>query len=266
MPKTVITILALGYSGSHYLSLLLGSHSRTMHIGEIHHAGKTDAKKPRILCSICQGRTQCPVLHDIGPQNIHNAYAMIFSRVDPSVSALIDTSKNPRWAARFIGTTDFQMKYIHLIRDPRALIRRWTLTYTMPRQQWHVRWKVMRALPRLAPRLLFGSQHDIYLYHWLLSNQALSRFIRQHRLDARVVTYRDLATAPDGELKPLMDWIGLEYEPTQLEYWNVEHHGTQKVEYEWVKREKTRFIDLRWQTDLPQETIQRVVENPMINS
>lgn len=61
-----------------------------------------------------------------------------------------------------------------------------------------------------------------------------------------------------------MDWIGLVYEPGQLEYWNFKHHGSQKADYEWVKKAKTTFIDLRWQTELPDATIRRTVENGRI--
>lgn len=112
--------------------------------------------------------------------------------------------------------------------------------------------------------MLFSRLHDVYMFNWLVRNQAITRFIRDNHLDAYIVTYRDLASETSGELKKLMDWIGLDYEPTQLEYWNFKHHGTQKGDYEWVKKKKTQYIDLRWQTDLPPSTIHRVATHPAI--
>ena len=260
--KTIVTILSISYSGSHYLSLLLGSHSQSMHLGEVYHLGKArPPKHPKVACSICKDQAQCPIFHGIGPQNISTIYDIIYSRVDPSITCLIDTSKSVRWAEQLKESKQYKRHYIHLIRDPRALIRRWAITYTTVKQRIHTRWKLARRLPLHAPSMLFGHIHDVYLYNWLQWNQAITHFIQRNNLDARVVTYRDLARNASGEVNALMDWIGLKYEPTQLEYWNFKHHGSQKSEYEWVKKSKSQFIDLRWQTDLPESTILRTVHN-----
>jgi hypothetical protein len=56
----------------------------------------------------------------------------------------------------------------------------------------------------------------------------------------------------------------LSYEPAQLEYWNFEHIGTQKREYEWVKEKKTQFVDLRWQTELPGEVQRKIRDDRLI--
>jgi len=169
MQKTVVTILSISYSGSHYLSLLLGSHSKALQLGEVHHLGKPrPPKHHKVVCSICTDQASCPIFHGIGPQNISNVYEIISSRVDPSVTCLVDASKNVRWAERFMGSTNFKRKYIHLIRDPRALIRRWAVTYTARKQRIHTRWKLTRRQPLLAPQLLFGRLHDVYMYNWLL--------------------------------------------------------------------------------------------------
>jgi hypothetical protein len=265
LQKTIVTILSISYSGSHYLSLLLGSHSQSMHLGEVYHLGKArPPKHQKVACSICKGQDRCPIFHGIGPQNINAIYDIIYSRVDSTVMCLIDTSKNVRWAEQMMDGKQYKRHYIHLIRDPRALIRRWAVTYTTAKQRFHTRWKLARRLPFHAPSLLFGRIHDVYLYNWLLWNQAITQFIQHNQLNARVVTYRDLARNAPGEVSTLMDWIGLKYEPTQLEYWNFKHHGSQKSEYEWVKKNKTQFIDLRWQTELPESTILRTRRNQQI--
>jgi hypothetical protein len=87
-----------------------------------------------------------------------------------------------------------------------------------------LRWRLIRTYPDLTPYTLTAGN---------------------------LVTYRDLALDPAMEIRRLMQWIGLEYEPTQLEYWNFEHFGTQKRAYEWVKEKKTKLFDTRWKTELP---------------
>jgi len=265
-PRTVVYVLALGYSGTHYLSLLLGSHSKIVHVGETLYLGKRKPEKRKKVCALCGDNERCPIFHGIGPHNSRDLYEMIFSRVDPSIQALADISKSIRWAGQFLHDPRYQMKFIHLLTDPRALIRRWSLSYTKVKPRLMTRLKTIRSLPRLAPRLLFADWPKVYLYNWLVRNRKITDFIGRNRLDARVLTYRDLARDPAGELKPLMEWIGLSYEPTQLEYWNYEHHGSQKGQYEWVKQEKVRHIDLRWQSYLSPETNSRVITNPDINA
>ena len=266
MEKTVVTILAIGHSGSHYLSLLLGSHSQAMHIGEVNVLGKRQPVKQKKVCHLCKDNNACPVFRDIGPRNINSVYDIIFSHSDPSITVLIDNSKGVRWAMQHVSNTTYRMKYIHLIRDPRAIVRYRLFADNAMKQQLMTRFKVIRSFPRRALSFLFADLHEIYLYDWLVRNQKMTDFIRRHHLDASVVTYLDLARETDIEVKKLMDWIGLGYEPAQLEYWNFEHHGTQKMSYEWVKQQKVRYIDLRWKTDLSSKMIDRIVKNPDINA
>jgi hypothetical protein len=62
-----------------------------------------------------------------------------------------------------------------------------------------------------------------------------------------------------------MHWIGLQAEPSQLEYWNVQHHGEEKAEYDWVKQQrKTDHIDLRWKEFLAPTIRQAVIADDEI--
>jgi len=49
-----------------------------------------------------------------------------------------------------------------------------------------------------------------------------------------------------------------------LEYYNVEHHGTQKRRYDWVKEKKAKHFDLRWKEFLPAETQAWIADEPRI--
>ena len=182
----------------------------------------------------------------INPATADRAFEMLFDAVAPGTSLLVDNSKKLQWAERFLDHPGFNKRFVHLVRDPRALVRRWDLTITDPREVRKRRWHVMRANPPRAFHALFAPKRKLWLYKWLAQNRGITQFLRSRSLDHKVVTYCDLARDPDGELRRLMDWIGLPYEPTQTEYWNFDHHGSQKVDYEWVKSEKRRFVDARW--------------------
>jgi len=252
--KKVVFLLSTGYAGSHFLSLLLGSHSRTMHLGELLVMKKPQPEAGHRECDFERGN----ILSGITPADVPRIYDLIYSRIDPKVEALIDASKKPGWACRFLDNTTYERKYIHLIRDPRSLVRRWGLRST-PKKRRQLRWKLVRTFPALAASIWLARENDLWMYRWLMQNQAITRFIRENRLDANLVTYRDLAKDQANEIRRLMEWIGLPFEPEQLEYWNKDHIGTQKRNYEWVKEQKTtQHFDLRWKTELPADAQARI--------
>ncbi len=259
MKKTVAHILSTPYAGSHYLSLLLGSNSRAMHLGELFHLEKgIDGENKAGLTY-----RSSPVLEGIGPDNIEQAYEIIAGRIDPAISVLIDNSKKLSWSARFTDRPEFPQRYIHLIRDPRALVRRYELRSRL-RKVWRYRFKIFRRLPTLRSSIFFVPESMVWAYVWLLQNIEISNFFRDHRANWQLITYRDLAVQAGAEIERLMTWLGLAYEPGQLEYWNFDHIGTQKTNYEWVKQQKTNYFDLRWQQDLPKPTQDRIARDPHI--
>lgn len=258
MQRTVVYILSTNYAGSHFLSLLLGSHSTAVHIGEVNHLRKS---VDRGSCHTCGGLQQCPILGAISPHQVDKVYDLIFSRLNGQSNVLIDNSKRISWAERFVGNRDYKRKYIHLIRDPRALVRRWMLNYPSRSQQLKQRWQAMRAFPPLSLRLLIANQNVIYTYRWLEENHRITRFINKYGLDAQIIAYEDLATRQAECVKMITEWLGLVYEPAQLDYWRHEHHGTQKQDYEWIKHEKVQYCDLRWKTFLSHSDAEYVQVN-----
>jgi Sulfotransferase family len=250
LDRTVAFILSTNYAGSHYASLMLGSHSKAAHVGELHHLRKVN--NVRAICARCGSYSACPLFKDIRPEAIDEAFDVLF-RALPDTPLIVDNSKKCEWAGRFLERPGYRKKVIHLIRDPRALVRRWDLAYRTPSQVWKQRWRWMRREPDLALALLTASRRRLYLYKWLAQNRRITRFIQAHRVDHLLVTYRDLALDTEAQLTRIMEWLGLEFERGQIEYWNVDHHGSQKTEYEWVKSEKRRFFDTRWKEHLTPE-------------
>jgi hypothetical protein len=258
MKKTIVYILSTPYAGSHYLSLLLGSHSRSLHLGELKNICWTRTRESREW-KLNRGT----ILHDLGPEHIEDIYKIIFSRIDPEKSVLVDASKRFRWAAQFLGDNSHEKKFIHLIRDPRALARRYGLGDYL-RKNLRNRWKIFRKLPSARAQCLFGPTDLLSSYLWLLQNREIAHFLQSNRLDFSLVTYRDLAVNTTAEVSRLMNWIGLEFEPAQLQYWNQGHIGTEKKNYEWIKQEKKSYFDLRWQKEIPSATQKRITEDALI--
>tara|TARA_R110002096_G_scaffold435981_1_gene664799 strand:+ start:1856 stop:2104 length:249 start_codon:yes stop_codon:yes gene_type:complete len=59
-----------------------------------------------------------------------------------------------------------------------------------------------------------------------------------------------------------MEWLDEGYEASQLRYWEFDHHGTQKSEYEWVKKQQTTsYFDLRWKDELTPSQSELLLSN-----
>ncbi|HTB86071.1 MAG TPA: hypothetical protein VK742_20665 [Candidatus Sulfotelmatobacter sp.] len=255
--RQIVFILSTPYAGSHFLSLQLGSHSRALHIGEIVNLGSAKSQNWH------DNELSAKLLDGLGRDDRARIHSAIFERCDPGVNLLVDTSKKVFWAQACLPDNRFGKKYLHLIRDPRALVRRYGLASTF-KARCKMRCKVARRFPALAFSVWGARETDLWTYQWLLENQKITRFIREHRLDAELITYRDLALDPSTELMRITRWLGLDFEPGQLDYWNKTHIGSLRHSYDWVKEKKTQHFDVRWQTELPPETRKHITENPRV--
>ena len=262
MKKKLVFILSSNYSGSHFLSLLLGSHSKAVHLGET-----KNLIKDHVNCYACGALNDCILFKDINQLTTDALYPELFNRAGEQINLLIDTSKKIKWMSQFIhNQTDYEIKVIHLMRDPRALLRRWKNKYASITSRLNQRRKTLKAFPKKIFSLLFSSQDTIYLYKWLKQNQEIANFINQHKLNTKITTYHDLTLDPNKSLSALMEWLGESYETSQLKYWEFDHHGTQKSEYEWVKKQPTTtHVDLRWQKELTEKQSLTVLKNPDFN-
>jgi len=262
LKRTIVYILSTNYAGSHYLSLLLGSNSRAIHLGETKRLRDARMRQRRNVCFVCEDKPSCVIFGGIGPDNVDNIYDIISDRIDAKTTTFIDASKNTFWAGRFLDNDRYVRKYIHLIRDPRAMVRRWMLTFTTPKQQMNQRLRIAKASPKQALPALLGSPERLYVEKWLLRNQELSRFIAGNHLDHIVVTYEDLAGNTAYELTRLCDWMGLKFEPEQMDYWNFPHHGSQKKDY---ANTKVRMFDLRWKKFLKPSAAAKITKHKPTN-
>lgn len=258
--KKVAFVLSTNYAGSHFLSLLMGSHSRATHVGELH-SFRRDRLHGRV-CGVCAENAECPLFRGIVPGQYEHIFEQLFGNVKPEVELLVDASKKCNWAERFIAQDTFDWRFVHLIRDPRALVRRWEMGYDTWRKRLRQRWTQIRGQPLRLLGWLTMPPRELYVHKWVRQNRAITRFLARQGLNHRVITYRDLALDTAGEMRELMAWLGLEFEPAQLEYWNVEHHGSRKRS--WIKQETKGVIDLRWQEYLPDADKRMIAEHPAV--
>lgn len=234
MNNTVVFVLSSNYSGSTWLALLLGSHSQACYVGELHKMFHSDP----VPCRLCEEKQRrCPVFHDVAAVKIKNIHAHVFARTGKKV--LVDNSKTVGWSRKFLREGRFRKKYIHLLRDPRAIAYSLQLRNRAPETE-----------------------------EWIKKNFEIRDFLQAHRLDFRAITYNGLAERTDETLAALAEWLGLDYEPGQKEYWNFEHHGPGRNgataafldhyvasdDQFYAQRKRTNFHDLRWQQQLHEDS------------
>jgi hypothetical protein len=236
-PGTVAFILCSTRSGSTWLALMLGSNPRAQYLGELNHMFRADPEG----CSLCTERSQwCPVFHDVERLLPRDVHAALFERTGKDL--LVDNSKSLSWARKTLDTA-IEKKYVHLLRDPRAVVYSW---------QRRGRTKGLEQ--------------------WIDENYEIRSFLRGNALDHRVVTYNELAEQTDETMVGLCAWLGLGYEPEQKSYWEVEHHGAGRNgatasflndyvasdDAFYAEHRRMSFHDRRWQTELDAATQQAI--------
>ena len=265
MKPQIVFVLSTNYAGSHFLSLQLASHSRCVSLGEFHRFKRRPDRR-RQACAICPDDEQCPVFHGLEGLPLSELFPRVFDNLqtmDANLTTVIDNSKKHDWAEYFLDLDGFDMRYIHLIRDPRALVRRWMLCYEDPAAKKKVKRLMARRCWRQAFEILAGPEDVVYTHKWVYQNRLIKSFLETNGLDARTITYHDLVREPKRILGGLMTWLGHDFEPGQLEYWTFTHHGSQKPQYMKPPKEGT-FHDLRWRDFLDEAVLRRTVEHPQV--
>ncbi|MGA3066396.1 MAG: hypothetical protein ABSF29_06060 [Tepidisphaeraceae bacterium] len=193
---TLVFILSENRSGSQWLAYVLGSHRGAAYLGEYR---RWFTKPDRTFCNLCAARhaPDCEILSGIRQIPRDRAFDFAFDRLGRSI--LIDSSKRLDWAAHFVNDPRYQVRIVHLLRDPRG---------------WFA--SERRRTPFSA---------SAAARRWVRTNCQISEFIASRRLDATSVFYDDLAVDPEQHFSPLCDFLGFRHEPAALEYWSTDHHG-----------------------------------------
>ena len=255
MKPIILFVLSTNYSGSHYLGRILGAHSKIASLGELRNLARYSNISAKRGISDYDSNPLFEGLSDTDPPNL---FRTLFNRLE-NTHVIVDLSKRTSWPQQLLKNKEFDLRFIHLIRDPRALARRWRLTYDTPRSKRHVRWHTAKHWLRYAVPIMRASEIEVYAYKWLHANQNIQRFLDQNHLTYHRMTYYELTTHTEATLTQLLDWMGFQFEPIQLEFWRVQTPGTQKIDW---NQSTQHALDLRWQRDLDSAEQTRVLETP----
>ncbi|NEQ52155.1 MAG: sulfotransferase [Leptolyngbya sp. SIO3F4] len=293
-PKQVLFILGTAHTGSTLLSLMLGSHNQIFAVGELSNlAVRCDKGKP--ICDICEGgcnfwnhqfspieqqrladclqhqrlhrfiplRAERSIRGLIGNDKIFRPYTSIFSKLPKATTTLVDSTKTVYWITLQLQLPEFQRnnpksikpKLLHLVKDGRA---------------------VMASYLRRQPNLNVEKLSQKWSQRVTASQQLFSKFPETDRLR---IAYEDLATEPESTLQEICDFLGVEFTPALMCYWENDHHfisgntGTRSLVQKYRQKSKSSKtshrdyklyaeevgfqikLDLRWKNELSSEQL-----------
>lgn len=258
----VVLILSCNYSGSHLLCQMLGAHSACADIGELRNLPKFAASRGPNVSGTEHSYLDDPLFHDFDRLPLARWHDVLLSRIraeDPAANVLVDNSKRLDWAAQLVARADLDVRCIHLLRDPRALARRWQKTFAEPRQKRRIRLREAKRQWRCALAVLRAREPELYAWRWLRENAAITHFLQRYRVEAPVLSYEELLRAPERTLQQLMRELDLPFEAQQLEYWRARQYGTRKTQWLADRPADPFRLDLRWQQALSPEDAAGVI-------
>lgn len=266
MPTTasnrVVILLGTNYSGSHLLSHLLSAHSACIGVGELHHYERLLAGDQSL--PVVAEYNSSPLfagLSELAVERWYGTLAQRFAEQAGAAPVIIDNSKKVRWVKKVAHAPRLDLRLVHLLRDPRALVLRWLNTYDTDKRRRAQRLRVAKRMPSRATQILAGDWTDVFVYKWLRENRQISDFIAKNRYAHAIVTYHDMVFDTEAMLHKLMPRLGLDYEPGQLRFGEGSNFGTTKTAHaDAVQRSEIR-PDVKWQTQLDARAVQAVNAN-----
>lgn len=142
---------------------------------------------------------------------------------------LVDASKDPYRLLWLLQSGMFDLRIIHLVKDPRAFT--YSMTKTHPG-------RINRTV-RFAGR-------------WLVENTHFAHLLNQPALHGKVmrIRYEDMATAPEQTLSQLGSWLGVDYSGVSLtDFRQNENHAVSGNPMRWRKTQIV--LDEKWRNQLP---------------
>ncbi len=257
--RAVVFILSGDRSGSTWLGYVLGSIPQSAFLGEFYRAWNQDLRETCAWCT-ANGRPACGVLTDIERYPADQAFDIVFSRTRKNI--LIDNSKRTDWAERFIAPDSrFQVRFIHLIRDPRG---------------WYA--SEQKRHPQARGEMI---------EKWLQQNLQIRNFLELSNIRSTTVFYEELAASPLSGFAQLCDSLYCTFEPSALRYWEKPHHGfaangasspllnaaphvsqvrgfaTNDDQF-YAANGRKSFVDQRWKHELSEEDALAITEDPRV--
>lgn len=221
----VVFITGAGRSGSTLLELILDSHPRIRGLGEVNQVGPIIDKAAagtEALCSFCGPNCslwsnqfdQAVLRRYFSRRGIQAAQRRSLARRQRSIYAyfhawtdepvLTDSSKNLLWIERALRPAyvwrNMDPMLIFLTRDGRAVVN--------ARLRKHADLSARAAATEWADRIR-------------LTDGLFSRFPGERALR---ISYESLAREPEATIASVCEFLGVDFEPRILRYWENEHH------------------------------------------
>ena len=252
----VVFVLASNYSGSHLLASALGAHPRCADVGELRNLRKFSSRPGRNASGTEAAYAASPLFAGLTDRPETCWHAEVLERLrgeDPTVAVLVDNSKRLDWVGRLVASDTVEARCVHLLRDPRALARRWRDTFGSAGSTRRIRLREARRSWRAAPAILTGPEMRVYAYRWLREQRAIGDFLDRRFPGAPRIAYEELVADPGAALTSLMPRLGLAFDPAQLAYGRAPQYGTRKPAWEAVRAASAWDADLRWRTETSAE-------------
>lgn len=250
---TVVFILSTRRAGSTWLNLVLGSHTWAANLGEYM---KIFIDPGHVTCRLCEaeGLAACTVLHGVEQVARADAYAFAAQRLPGRV--LVDASKRPEWATLFVGRDHVDARLVHLVRHPAGFVE--------------------------SQRRRTALSDDELIADWERKNAEIDAFVAHSGAPNILVSYEDLADAPERTFPALCDFAGGAFEADALRYWEVPHHGLGangaaslylrgRARAEYTTGDDAYYdarvgvptgSDTRWMQRLPADVVHRAIATP----
>lgn len=248
-PVPVVFVLASNYSGSHLLANALGAHSRCADIGELANLRKFLARPGRNRSGTEAAYAAADLFSGLLAKPEARWHALLLERLageDPPPTVLVDNSKRTDWIERLLASGAVEARCVHLLRDPRAIGRRWRDTFGAQGTRRRNRWREAKRSWRAAPAILAGPEMHVYARRWLRENASIAAFLARHCPTAPRVAYEELLAAPERTLAELMPRLGLDFEAGQLDYGRATQFGTRKAAWDAARSASAWYADERW--------------------
>ena len=236
MNKKVAFVMGTAHCGSTLLTMVLGSHSDCLSLGEVSNLPEAyRLKKP--ICSVCEGdcsfwdhnfteqersllskgfserrlhryiplKLEKTVRGFLKNDQVFNPYSLIASKTDERV--LLDSTKTVYWLKKKLAAREFKENLldahlIHLIRDGRAVMN----SYLRRKQ---------------AQGLTVRKFGEMWAQRITNENNFFDSFSGGRKVRLR---YEKFATDTEESLRSLCEWLGIDFQPGMINYWQHQHH------------------------------------------
>lgn len=189
-PITVVNIIAVSYSGSTWVNMMLGAHSQAFGCGEIDWI----VKAGKAICSL--HGDDCPVWTQYDPASDENPYLQM-ARITGKRVLVVN---NPRRLLHAQNHPQIQRRFLWVIRDGRAVV-----ASSMRKYKEVSTWKACRNWRRniLKKRKLIRSQPT------------------EHTMK---LIYEEVVNDTPDHLRKICDFLELPFQPAMLEYRTAPQH------------------------------------------